>query len=108
MSDYTASDFLDPDKFRTGYDTCALRANERYHAACIAFEDYSDVFIGVNDTVSANLKGGNGHMTGYERLGYHAYSCELLRAILDSGCPVTVYRIGSDGSIEKTQICQGV
>lgn len=108
MSDFTASDFSDPDKFRTGYDTCALRANKRYHDAVVECRDYSEIFIAVNDTVSATLKVGNGHMNGYERLGYHAYSVEYLRAILDSGCPVWVYRVNSDGRIQKHQLCQGV
>jgi hypothetical protein len=104
MSDYSASDFSDPDKFRTGYDVDTLRAVKRYHDGRKECEGYAEIFIAVNDTVSARLKVGNGHMNGYERLGYHAYSGEYLRAILDSGCPVWVYRIDSEGKIVKTQI----
>jgi hypothetical protein len=103
-SDYTASDFRFPNMFRTGYDVCEARALKRYLDGRKECEDYSEIFISLNDTVCATLKVGNGHMTGYEKLGHHAYSSEYLRAILDSGCPVTVYRIGPDGKIEKTQI----
>jgi hypothetical protein len=107
-SDYTVSDFLDPDKFQTGYDVCAKAARKRYLNGRAECDDYAEIFIAVNDTVSARLKVGNGHMNGYERLGYHAYSAEYLRAILHSDCPVWVYRVGSEGSIEKHQLCQGV
>jgi hypothetical protein len=81
-SDYTASDFRFPNMFRTGYDVCEARALKRYLDGRKECEDYSEIFISLNDTVCATLKVGNGH----------------------SGCPVTVYRIGPDGKIEKTQI----
>ena len=100
-SNYSASDFLDPDKFRTQFDVDAKRARKRYLDGCVECDDYTEIFIAVNDTVSATLKVGNGSMNGYERLGYHCYSSEYLRAILHSGCPVWVYRIGSDGRIEN-------
>ena len=107
-SDYTAFDFSDPEKFRTGHDVCALRARKRYLDGRAECDDYAEIFIAVNDTVSARLKVGNGHMNGYEKLGYHAYSAEYLRAILHSGCPVWVYRIDSNDRLEKYQLCQGV
>jgi hypothetical protein len=103
-SDYDASDFLDPEKFRTGHDVCDLRARQRYLAGREACDDYSEIFIAINDTVSATLRRGVGHMNGYEKLGYAAYSAEYLRAILHSGCPVWVYRIDADGKISKTKI----
>ncbi len=107
-SDFTAFDFLDPSKFHTKFDTCAKCARRRYLDAREQCDDYSEITIAIDDTVSARLKVSNGHARIYERLGHTAYSCELLRAILDSGCPVWVYRM-VDGKIEKKhQLCQGV
>ncbi len=105
-SDYAASDFSDPDKFRTGYDTCSKCARRRYLEAREQCDDYSEIHIAIDDTVSAKLKDGNGHAATYERLGYHAYTSEFLRAILDSGCPVWVHRL-VDGKLEEYQLCQG-
>ena len=106
-SNYSASDFLDPNKFRTGLDACEKCAHRRCLDGCVECDDYVEIFIALNDTVSATLKVGNGYMSGYEKLGYHAYSSEYLRAILDSGCPVWVYRVDSEGHIQKHQLCQG-
>ena len=106
-SDYSASDFLDPEKFRTGHDVCEARAQQRYHDGCETCRAYEEVTIAINDTVGAKVKGPRGQTgqaNGYERLGYHAYTADFLQAILDSGCPVWVARIGSDGRIEKTRI----
>jgi hypothetical protein len=103
-SDYAASDFLKPSKFRTGYDVCEARAQQRYLDGLAECEDYSEIFICLNDTICATLKVGNGQSNGYEKLGYHAYTADYLRAILDSGCPVWVSRVDADGKITKTQI----
>lgn len=107
-SRYSVSDFLDPDKFRTGYDVCPKCARRRYLEARVECDDYSEIFITINDTVFAKLRVDNGRMNGYEKLGYHAYSCEYLRAILDSGCQVWVYRIGPDGHIKEHQLRPGI
>jgi hypothetical protein len=103
-STYIACDFLKPELFSTGFDVDAKRARKRYLDGCVECDDYSEIFICLNDTVCATLKVGNGQMNGYEKLGYHAYSGDYLRAILDSGCPVWVSRINDDGKITKTQI----
>jgi hypothetical protein len=99
-TDQTADDFLNPFKFRTGYDVCEARALKRYLDGKKECEDYEEIYISVNNTVSARLKNG-GSMSGYEKIGYHAYSNQYLRAILDSGCPVYVYRVNDAGSIVK-------
>jgi len=105
-SDYSVSDFRDPDKFRTGYDTCHKCGLRRYLDARAQCDDYSEIHIGINDTVSAGLKNG-GHSSTYEKLGYHAYSSEFLRAILDSGCRVIVHRVDSDGKLVKHVLVEG-
>ncbi len=107
-SDYSVSDFRDPDKFRTGHDVCSKCARQRYLDACKQCDTYSEIHIATNDVVTAKLKSGNGYVHTYERLGYHAYTSEFLRAILDSGCLVWVYRDGSDGVIEFHQLCKEV
>jgi len=103
-SDYTASDFLTPSKFKTGYDVCEARAQQRYLDGREECKAYSAIYICLNDTICTDLKVGNGHGNGYEKLGHHAYTADYLRAILDSGCPVWVSRIGPDGKIVRTQI----
>ena len=37
-----------------------------------------------------------------ERIGYHAYSADLLRAVLDSGCRVVVYRVDNNAIVKHT------
>jgi len=103
-SKYAASDFLDPSKFRTGHDVCRSKSRQRYLAGRKACKDYSEIHIAINDTVSAILKTGKGQSNGYEKLGYAAYTAQYLQAILDSGCPVFVHRIDSDGEHTETQI----
>jgi hypothetical protein len=100
QTDQTADDFLFPNMFRTGYDVCEARALKRYLDGKKECEDYEEIYISVNNTVSAKLKGG-GRMNGYEKIGYHAYSGEYLRAILDSDCAVYVYRVNDAGRIVK-------
>lgn len=107
-TEYTVSDFLNPDKFRTSYDVCPECARRRYLEACEQCDNYSEIYIAINDMVTAKLKVGGDHVNTYEKLGYHAFTSEFLRAILDSGCPVWVYRIGSDGYIKKHQLRPGI
>ena len=104
MSRFAAKDFLDSDKFRTGHDVCEARAQQRYLDGREECKDYSEIYICLNDTVCATLKVGNGQGNGYEKLGYHAYTADYLRAILDSGCPVWVSRVDDDDKIVRTQI----
>jgi hypothetical protein len=102
-SDFNASDFLTPGLFGTGHDVCEARAQQRYLDGRAECRDYSEIFICLNDTVCATLKRG-GDCYGYEKLGYHAYTADYLRAILDSGCPVWVSRVDDDDKIVRTQI----
>ncbi len=99
-----AYEFLGPENFRTPHDTCALRANKRYVDARRSCEDFDEINIAINNTVSAKLAGCNGSSQGFEKIGHAAYSCELLRAILDSGKPAYVYRVTSNGRIVKYDI----
>ena len=105
MSDFNAFDFLDPDKFHTGHDTCDKCALRRYLDAREQCDDYAEIHISIYDTVVVRLKGSKGSKNTYEKLGQHAYTSEFLRAILDSGCPVWVHRVGDDGYLEKHQLC---
>lgn len=95
-----AYEFLDPENFKTAHDTCALRADKRYADALRSCEGFEEISIATNNTVSAKLLGAvSGQSQGFEKIGLHAYSCELLRAILDSGKPLTLHRINSLGHI---------
>jgi hypothetical protein len=44
-SDYTAYDFLKPEKFRTGFDVCEARAQQRYLDGREECKDYTEIFI---------------------------------------------------------------
>ncbi len=101
-SKFSAEDFCNPDNFRTAWPHEPGRAEHRYQKGLMECEDYVEIYIGINDTVSAKLASSYyGTMQGYEKLGYHACSDQYLRAILDSGKPVWVYRVDDDGRIAK-------
>ena len=40
-----------------------------------------------------------GHISSYERIGYHPGSVDFITGVLDSGCPVYVYRAEDDGKL---------
>lgn len=51
------------------------------------------VFVATNNVWSASMKDG-GHLSSYEKLGYHAGTAYFFFGLLKSGCPITVYRKG--------------
>jgi len=64
------------------------------------------VSIAVNNVWSASIAARPGCSTSvqsYERIGYHAGSASFLAGVLNSGCPVTVYR-SEDGCINKYRL----
>jgi len=101
MASYTelnarpASDFLNASLFETGYDVCLDRAKAKYDAFSADLNDFASVHVSVNGTWGATTKTG-GSVSSYEGIGYHAYTSDLLQAILDSDCPFYVYRIEND------------
>lgn len=102
MASYTdlnarpASDFLNPELFRTGFDTDADKREDRYQKELARCRDYTIFHIGANGTWSATTKDG-GSVSSYEGIGYHAYTADLLRAVLDSDCPFIVHRDDGKG-----------
>ena len=103
MASYTelnarpASDFLNPGLFRTDFDTDVDRRELRYGDELAKCKEYRAFHIGVNGTWSATTHCG-GSVSSYEGIGYHAYTADLLRAVLDSDCAFIVHRI-EDGKI---------
>jgi len=87
-----ASAFLNADAFRTGYDVDLVRSQNRYRDELSKCADYVDFHIGINGVWSATTKGG-ADVSSYERIGYHAYSADLLQAALDSDCAFIVHRV---------------
>jgi hypothetical protein len=104
MTHYTADDFRNPSNFRTEYDSAAGGA-EAYAKGRRIGAKAQEVTIAINDTWGATSDNG-GHITSYQRIGYHADTAELLRGILDSGCKLAVYRDNGRG-ITRAELAAG-
>ena len=86
-----ANAFLNPGDFRTPFDTVADKRESRYCDELKRCKDYAEFHIAINGTWSATTHDG-GSVTSYERIGYHSYTADLLRAVLDSDCAFIVHR----------------
>jgi len=58
------------------------------------------VTIAINNVWGGRTKDG-GHVASYEKIGYHAGSVEFIRGVLDAGCKIVKYFVGSDGKIQE-------
>ncbi len=93
----SVSAFLDASAFRTSFDVSKDRGKERYQRELLCCAEYVTFHIGINGTWSATTREG-GSVTSYEGIGYHAYTAELLQAVLDSDCAFVIHRL-EDGKI---------
>ena len=59
--------------------------------------------IAINNVWGGRTKDG-GHVSSYEKLGYHSGSLEFIRGVLASGCRVVKYFVGDDKRIHETEI----
>ena len=84
-----ADAFLNPDNFRTGFDTPAL-ASEQYEKGKKIGTEYKEVHISASSTWGANKP--NTALSSYEGIGYHAGTADLLKGFLDSGVAIFVHR----------------
>lgn len=55
--------------------------------------DAKTIHIAINNVWSADMKTG-GHLSSYEKLGYHGCTRHLMQGFLDSGCRIVVHRAG--------------
>jgi len=94
-----ARDFLDAPSFGTDFDVDEDRSEQRYQDELKRCEGYTAFHIGINGTWSAKCKDG-GHVSSYEGIGYHAYTADLLQAVLDSDCAFIVHRLEDDEIVD--------
>lgn len=56
--------------------------------------------IAINNVWGGRTKSG-GHVSSYEKIGYHAGSVEFIRGVLDAGCKIVKYFVGPDDKIHE-------
>lgn len=108
-SKFSANDFYYPERFITSFDTVDGGDRQLIKGMKIGKESY-EIHIAINDVWSAVTKPQApfshftpGHMQSYEKLGYHANTCDLLRGFIASGCKLIVHR-SIDGKVIATEI----
>jgi hypothetical protein len=94
-----ASAFLNSLAFTTDFDVDDEKMEKRYEQEAAKCAEYTEFSIAINGVWSARTKSG-GCVSSYERIGYHAYSADLLQAALDSDCAIYVYRNGDNGIVK--------
>jgi len=97
--DCPASAFLNSLAFSTDFDVDDEKMEKRYEQEAAKCAEYTEFSISITGVWSARTKDG-GHVSSYERIGYHAYSADMLQAALDSDCAIYVYRV-DDGKLVK-------
>lgn len=99
--DMSASDYLNPQLFTTGFDDASpYGADEQYRKGLAIGSASEEVVIAVNSTWSARGLDGSS-TTSYEKIGFHANTADLLRGFIDSGCQIRVWRIVNDRCAEE-------
>jgi len=76
-----------------GFPTSPDQADKAYQRGLQDGPTFRSVTIAVNNVWGASCRDG-GNLSSYEKVGYHAGSVDFIKGILDSGCPVRVYRDG--------------
>lgn len=98
-AEFSAEDFLEPDNFRTDFDTPESDA-EQYRLGRRIGARSTEIHVGTRNVWSA--RGWDGSSTAaYERIGYHRSTAALLRGFLDSPAAVVVHRVGRRGVVVK-------
>lgn len=98
-AEFSAQDFLEPDNFRTDFDTPASDA-ERYRLGRQIGGRSREIHIGVTNAWSARGCD-ESFTTAYERIGYHRSTAALLRGFLDSPAAVVVRRLDGTTTIKE-------
>lgn len=104
LSAMTPDMFLNPDNFKTLSDTWPQNVSyqtEQYQKGLAIGYESEYITISVSNVWGCQFKVSPAHPYGgscssYETIGYHAGTAALLRGMLDSGCPIKVYRYGSE------------
>lgn len=104
ISKFLSDDFYRPDRFVTGFDTLERGAKQFNKGMEIGKQAY-EINIAINDTWSARIKRvkrlspsndeveyEESTLSSYEKLGYHANTCDLLKGFISSGCKLIVHR----------------
>ena len=62
--------------------------------------EMSVVTIAINNVWGGRTKTG-GHVSSYEKIGYHAGSVEFIQGVLDAGCKIVKYFVDPDNKIRE-------
>jgi len=89
METFTAEDFLHPANFITALDTMPVANSTDVGGLASSM---LDVTIAINDVWSGVQKDG-GHVSSYERIGYHANTAARWNNFLESTATITIYRL---------------
>lgn len=105
LSNMSAESFLNPDNFRTFFDSTSLKYGAEQYAKGLEYGSVAEVVhISVRNVWSVVKKDG-GNIQSYETIGYHSQTAELLRGFIDSGATIVVWR--DDGERVTDTVIQG-
>lgn len=108
LSAMTPDMFLTPENFYTPFDIPGITTEyeRQQYAKGIKYGlESSYITISVSNVWGCALKNG-GIVSSYETIGYHSGTHALLRGFIDTGCPIKVYRYGSEDKEGYTQIIE--
>lgn len=103
LNKFCASSFLYPEMFGTSFDVDINKRRENYERGLKTGEECTKVWVSANGTWGGDTKNG-GIITSYEGIGYHAYTADFWRGILNSGVPVYIFRFDENYRIRKYKL----
>jgi hypothetical protein len=83
----------------TGLTMASEGNRERFNDGLTTGANADSVSIAVNNVWGARNKDGS-HTGSYEKIGYHSGSVDFIAGVIESGCPVVVYR-SIEGELQK-------
>ena len=103
LEEMSAEMFLKPEQYLSsaldGWDKRPDAKKLAYEKGLKTGREATKFSVAVNNVWSCDCKNG-GFLSSYEKLGYHAHTASFFRGVLDSGCPVYVYRRGRKDAVK--------
>lgn len=93
LTEMTPEMFLNAENLKSEMDGWSKPeyAQQQYEKGLETGKQANYVSVAVNNVWSAGMKSG-GHLSSYEKLGYHGRTWNFWQGVLDSGCKIVVYR----------------
>lgn len=102
-----ATDYLNPENFKTGFDKDDDYAMEQYKKGLEIGSEMGYILISDRSVWLAGNSKTTGVISSSEGIGYHKNTKELLKGFIDSGATITVNRLQEDYSVKNFQIQEG-